>query len=145
MAVYLSTVLLGSVIFGLIFDFTWGLNVTQETMEHGHDSLFSIGSAVMLCALLGWFAFQDLRQKVRVMLPSLGQETIELRVDGLTCGGCVKSLTSGLESVSGVEAVDVVLDTGSTRVYGAKLNREVLKDAVRKVGFSVYEPSRRSV
>ena len=137
MAVYLFTVLLGSVGFGLVFDMFWGLETTAPTGSHPHESLFAIGSAIVLTGLLGWFAVEDLRQAFRSKGPKDGQETIELTVSGLTCGGCVKTLTSGLQAVSGVEKVDVILDTGHTQIHGSGLNRDTLEHVVRKVGFSV--------
>ena len=106
-------------------------------MDHAHDSLLAIGSAVILTALLGWFALEDIRQVFRTTGPTEGQETVEMTVSGLTCDGCVKSLTSGLKSVAGVNNVDVILDTGKTQVYGVDLDRSALEHAVRKVGFSI--------
>ena len=106
-------------------------------MNHGHDSLLVTGSAVVLTALLLWYGIQDLRQLIRPKGPSDGQETVALSVSGMTCGGCVKTLTSSLESVDGVERVDVVLDTGRAEIYGDRLDREALAHAVQKVGFSL--------
>ena len=137
MTVYLLTVFVGSIGFGMAFDLFWGLEANRIAIEHTHDSLLAIGSAVVLTALLGWFALEDIRQVFRKAGPNKGQDTVELTVSGLTCGGCVKSLTSGLRSVSGVEKVDIVLDTGKTQVYGVDLDRSTLEHAVRKVGFSV--------
>ena len=137
MTVYLLTVFVGSIGFGMAFDIFWGLEANQIAIEHTHDSLLAIGSAVILSALLGWLALEDIRQVFRKAGPTKGQDTVELTVSGLTCGGCVKSLTSGLQSVSGVEKVDVVLDTGKTQVYGVGLDRNALEHAIRKVGFSV--------
>ena len=137
MTIYLLTVFVGSIGFGMAFDMLWGLEANQIAMEHTHDSLLAIGSAVILTALLGWFALEDIRQVFRTAGPNEGQETVEMTVSGLTCGGCVKSLTSGLQSVAGVKNVDVVLDTGKTQVYGVDLDRSALEHAVRKVGFSI--------
>ena len=137
MTVYLLTVFVGSIGFGMAFDMLWGLEANQIALEHAHDSLLAIGSAIILTGLLGWFALEDIRQVFRTAGPNEGQETVEMTVSGLTCGGCVKSLTSGLQSVSGVKKVDVVLDTGKTQVYGVDLDRPALEHAVRKVGFSV--------
>lgn len=137
MTVYLLTVFVGSIGFGMAFDMFWGLEANQIAVEHAHDSLLAIGSAIILIGLLGWFALEDIRQVFRTAGSNEGQETVEMTVSGLTCGGCVKSLTSGLQSVSGVKKVDVVLDTGKTQVYGVDLDRSALEHVVRKVGFSV--------
>jgi copper chaperone CopZ len=137
MTVYLCTVFVGSIGFGLLFDVFWALEASNMTMDHGHDSLLVTGSAVVLTALLLWYGIQDLHQLIRPKGPSGGQETVALTVSGMTCGGCVKTLTSSLQSVDGVERVDVVLDTGRAEVYGIRLDRDALEHAVHKVGFSL--------
>ncbi len=45
-------------------------------------------------------------------------ETTELRVDGMTCGSCVASVTKALKGVSGVQDVEVDLSSGIARVRG---------------------------
>ena len=137
MTVYLCTVFTGSIGFGLLFDMFWALEASNTVMNHGHDSLLVIGSAGVLTALFLWYGIQDLRQLIRPKGPSAGQETVALTVSGMTCGGCVKTLTSSLESVDGVERVDVVLDTGRAEIYGVRLDRDALEHAVQEVGFSL--------
>ena len=38
-------------------------------------------------------------------------QTITLNIEGMTCGGCVKSVTSILEGVNGVDKAEVSLET----------------------------------
>ena len=45
-------------------------------------------------------------------------EAVELKVDGMTCGSCVKAVSRALGGVPGVEAVDVRLDDGTATVRG---------------------------
>lgn len=45
-------------------------------------------------------------------------QTVELKVQGMTCGGCVKHVTKALQSVPGVTQVDVDLASGRARVQG---------------------------
>ena len=42
--------------------------------------------------------------------------TIELDVEGMTCGSCVKHVTRALQAVPGVSRVDVDLTNGRVRV-----------------------------
>ncbi len=137
MWIYLLTVFVGSIGFGMVFDIVWGLSASNLPVTHGHDSVLTIASTILLTFLLGWFAVKDLRGIFRVRRPRDGQQTVELTVSGLTCGGCVSKLSSRLRALSGVETVDVVLESGRTHVYGVDLNRGVIENAVREVGFSV--------
>ncbi|MDO8697122.1 MAG: cation transporter [Pseudomonas sp.] len=45
--------------------------------------------------------------------------SIELNVQGMSCGACVKHVTQALTPLAGVEAVAVDLATGRVRVTGA--------------------------
>jgi copper chaperone len=42
--------------------------------------------------------------------------TAELKIEGMTCEGCVKSVTRALQGVAGVERVDVSLPEGKAEV-----------------------------
>lgn len=45
--------------------------------------------------------------------------TIELNVQGMTCGACVRHVTAALQPLAGVEAVEVDLQAGRVSVSGA--------------------------
>ena len=64
-------------------------------------------------------------------------ETVELKVEGMDCEGCVKSVTRTLSGVPGVEKVDVSLADGRARVTydPAKAGPADLKRAVERAGF----------
>jgi copper chaperone len=64
-------------------------------------------------------------------------ETVDLKVEGMDCQGCVKSVTRMLTGVSGVEKVDVSLEEGRARVTydPAKAGVPEFKRAVERAGF----------
>lgn len=64
-------------------------------------------------------------------------ETIDLKIQGMTCGGCVKSVTRVLTGVAGVTAVDVSLEEGRARVTydSGKTGIEALKQLVERAGY----------
>lgn len=64
-------------------------------------------------------------------------ETTLLKIEGMTCGGCVKSVTRTLQGVAGVQGVDVSLENGSAKVTydPAKAGVADLKRAVERAGF----------
>lgn len=66
-------------------------------------------------------------------------ETSELKVAGMTCSGCIRSVTRALSSVAGVTVVDVSFDQALARVTfdPAKVNRETIRAAVVDAGFEV--------
>jgi copper chaperone len=64
-------------------------------------------------------------------------ETLELKVEGMDCQGCVKSVTRMLSGVAGVESVDVSLEQGRARVTydPAKAGPAELKRAIERAGY----------
>ena len=52
-------------------------------------------------------------------------QTTELKVDGMTCGSCVASVTKALERVPGVQHVEVDLGSGIARVRGEHAAHQV--------------------
>lgn len=64
-------------------------------------------------------------------------ETITLNVEGMTCGGCVKSVTRILENTDGVTKAEVSLENKNAVIEfdAAKTNVDVLIEAIEDGGF----------
>ncbi len=63
--------------------------------------------------------------------------TIQLNIGGMTCGGCVNSVTRVLEALDGVEsaAVDLAAARADIVYDPAKTNADALIEAVEDAGF----------
>ena len=63
-------------------------------------------------------------------------ETVELKVEGMDCEGCVKSVTRMLSGVPGVTGVDVSLAQARAKVTydPAKADVAQMKRAVERAG-----------
>ena len=66
-------------------------------------------------------------------------QTITLNIEGMTCGGCVKSVTNSLNQVAGVQSVDVSLDHNSATISfdDSQAQQNTLKEAIEDAGFDV--------
>ncbi len=66
-------------------------------------------------------------------------ETTTLKIDGMTCGGCVASVTRVLRAVPGVSDAAVTLTPGQATVTfdEAKTNVPALREAVEEAGYGV--------
>jgi len=62
---------------------------------------------------------------------------LELRIEGMRCDGCVKSVTRVLSAVPGVRSVDVSLAEGraSIRYDASRADVDALRRAVERAGF----------
>ena len=64
-------------------------------------------------------------------------ETMTLKIEGMTCGGCVVSVTNALNRVGGVQKVEVSLEKKEALVTGERLQRGQLQNAVEDAGFEI--------
>ncbi|XXQ67384.1 heavy-metal-associated domain-containing protein [Neisseriaceae bacterium B1] len=68
-------------------------------------------------------------------------ETITLKIDGMTCGGCVNSVTRVLSETAGVANAQVDLQSGTAVVQfdAAQTNAAALVGVVEEAGFDAAE------
>ena len=66
-------------------------------------------------------------------------ETVTMKVDGMTCGGCVASVTRVLKSTPGVADATVRLESGSAEVTfdPARTGVPALRSAIKNAGYDV--------
>ncbi len=66
-------------------------------------------------------------------------ETVSMNVQGMTCGGCVASVTRVLKALPGVTEVEVSLQPGAAKVSFDPLTTgvPVLRAAIEDAGFDV--------
>ena len=66
-------------------------------------------------------------------------EKIELKVEGMTCGGCVKSIQNALNGRKGVDNAVADLEAGTVAIEfdGKLIQRSVLEQAIVDAGFDV--------
>lgn len=65
--------------------------------------------------------------------------TADIKIEGMTCEGCVKSLTRALQAVPGVQKVQVLLDEGRAEVTydPARTGVAEFQRAVEHAGYEV--------
>lgn len=66
-------------------------------------------------------------------------ETVTMTVKGMTCDGCVRSVTKALSAINGVQEakVDLQAQKASVTFDSAKTNLAALKEAVEDAGYDV--------
>jgi copper chaperone len=58
-------------------------------------------------------------------------------IDGMSCGGCVNSLTRVLKTVPGIEPLKIEVGKASVRLDTDKVNDDAVRSAVERAGFEV--------
>jgi Cu+-exporting ATPase len=74
---------------------------------------------------------------------AVAEDTIALRIDGMTCASCVGRVEKALAQVDGVVSAQVNLatETAEVRVVRASVTAEALVAAVEKAGYAANVPS----
>ena len=135
LAVYLATVILGSVGLAYVYDMLMPLEALGAmTHEHGH-AWWAWAAAFVLGALFLYFAFDDLKRAIRRRgAPSSAAVTLE--VEGLTCDNCARKLERALQETEGVSSAQVTFDPSQAKVESS-LSPADLEAVVRATGYAV--------
>ncbi|MGI9085363.1 MAG: heavy-metal-associated domain-containing protein [Aeromicrobium sp.] len=65
-------------------------------------------------------------------------DTRTYTVTGMTCGHCAASVTEEVRGISGVDNVDVVLETGAPTVSSSRdIDEADVKTAVEEAGYTL--------
>ena len=67
----------------------------------------------------------------------MSNQTTTLNINGMTCGGCVKSVTNALNQVTGVQQADVSLEQNNAVINfdDSQTNETALKQAIEDAEF----------
>ena len=58
-------------------------------------------------------------------------------ISGMSCGGCVNSLTRVLKTVPGIEPLKIEVGKAQLRLDSDKVSDDTVKSAVERAGFEV--------
>ncbi|MBN1607907.1 MAG: heavy-metal-associated domain-containing protein [Polyangiaceae bacterium] len=61
--------------------------------------------------------------------------TVELIVKGMSCGGCVRSVTRAVQRLDPTSQVDVELETGRVHIEGG-MSPEQVRQAIETAGYA---------
>lgn len=154
-AIYLATIIAGSLGFGLLFETVLAPLVSGGPASHLHHthahgagtgSPIELASAALLGLALLYFAIEELRRRLAARRPAPAAFDRALTVDGMTCQNCVISLDKALRTVPGVDATHIDLASGQVRVRFADDKRATaaagahdadLRRAIEDAGYDV--------
>ncbi|WP_225752639.1 heavy-metal-associated domain-containing protein [Actinotalea sp. Marseille-Q4924] len=74
----------------------------------------------------------------------MSTQTVDVNVQGMTCGHCVRSVQEEIREIPGVTDVEVELVSGGTSTVKVTstepVSTEALEEAVKEAGYSVAPP-----
>jgi copper chaperone CopZ len=67
-------------------------------------------------------------------------ETLQIRVTGMTCGGCENAIRRTLQKMAGVQSVEASRARESVRVVydPASVNPDALRNAINALGYTAH-------
>jgi uncharacterized membrane protein YraQ (UPF0718 family)/copper chaperone CopZ len=140
LVVYLATIIGGSIGLGMTFDFVLQTSAVSAAQHHHEASWWAIASAIVLLALIIWFAWSSLTAFVRRHRHRATTDVIELSVEGMTCNSCVARLERTLTRDENVESARVELEPGRALISGKVSEAHVL-ELVERAGFTARRRS----
>lgn len=144
---YLLTILLGSMTFGIITDyvlppewFTIYIN-RIKACNHEHISLFNIACTIIMITLLTNALILRYHSKKCCCHNNNDQSDTTMKqtniiIQGMQCNHCKNNVEKVIKSVEGVKSVEIDLKTGNTIIIG-NANINDIKDAINSIGFDV--------
>lgn len=146
--VYLASVAVGALAAGLVLDafLRWaGWRITPLAIPPAMEKA-SLASAVVMLAVFAYALWPRRTRSERQRFETDGgledlamdaeKQHVTLAVTGMTCNGCVNSVTRALRQQPGVEEVQVDLESGRAFVTGSALQLAGLVGAVERLGYT---------
>jgi uncharacterized membrane protein YraQ (UPF0718 family)/copper chaperone CopZ len=141
LGLYLGTVVVMSLGFGLLFDSVLQATPVLSAEHHHEGGLLGASSAVILLgllALLAWRRWRDARGAATAGVDTPeSAESVVLDVEGMSCQHCVGSVKRTLEAMESVDVAAPDLSSGRVVVTGQGFAVPTLVQAIEQAGFTV--------
>jgi uncharacterized membrane protein YraQ (UPF0718 family)/copper chaperone CopZ len=144
--IYLGTVIVSSIAFGMTFNFLISQDAGAATAHrHGERAWWEIASALLLIGLMLFLSARRVLNRWRgdvVLSADEASSSVVLQVDGMTCQHCVANVRRAIESLGPVNKVVIDQGSGRVEVVGSQLQRGNLAQAVENAGYRVAADGR---
>jgi len=135
LAVYLATVVVGSVVLAYVYEAFLPFAALGPGMHEHDQPWWAWVSAFLLAVTFLYFAADELRTALR-RKPTAAASAVTLEVVGMTCGNCARKLERALQQTAGVTSASVALESRRAIVEGSASAQEI-EAAVRAAGYAV--------
>lgn len=141
--IYLGTIVIGSIVFGLIINqlpANWFI-IPGHAGTHAHHLLpgwLQIGSAILLILLIinGYYQryFKTKTKKTHIM--NTENEKVSLvKVSGMDCNHCKNSVELNLKKLPEIQTAEADLSTQTVRIEGENVKMENVREVVESLGY----------
>lgn len=145
LTIYLSTIIVGAIIFGLLTNWLipadWILSKMMHIHGDGteHEMLpkwLQFSSALLLVfSIAGGYFYSIFKKKNRMEKI----EGITVNVTGMTCSHCEANVKRNLEALAGITNVLADNKSNTVKISGTKINLDKVKETVNGLGYNFVE------
>lgn len=134
--IYLGTVAGASIVAGLLLDyfFSYGAGVSVSSMPWLVPGIVKTSGAVLLLGILIYSFFQVSKVGEHIMEAESRQRML-LKIEGMSCGHCARSVHRALLEIPGVDAAEVDFKKGEAVVTGSEFDLSRMGAAVEGLGY----------
>ena len=145
LTIYLSTIIIGAIVFGLLTNWLipaeWILSKVIHIHGDGseHEMLpgwLELGSALLLVfSIAGGYFYSIFKKKTRMEKI----EGITVNVTGMTCSHCEANVKRNLEALTGITNVVADNKNNTVKISGTKINLAKVKETVNGLGYNFVD------
>ena len=138
---YVSVIFVSSILFGSLINIFLDPNTIPMNMDHHHHNhnllwnIFSDLSVYTMLIIIFYYLFSKIKRRSNAM-DNLNNDNAYL-ITGMTCNHCKQTATEAIENCTGVEKVEIDLDSGKAYIQGSDINDDEIITSIKSVGFSI--------
>lgn len=146
---YLSSLIFGSLLFGLIVDnflpINWFAPLSYITGDHQHEILpywLMMASTILLVVILIYSFINPIIQKrkntpleANTVNDSIDIEELSLNIEGMTCNNCKAKVENDIRKMPNVSSTNADIENDLLRIYGEKLSADDIGKRVQELGY----------
>jgi len=140
--IYLSTIIGGAIVFGLLTNWLIPADFILSKMIHIHGNgeehemlphWLQLGSALFLIfSIAGGYFYSIINKKNKMEKV----EGITVKVTGMTCSHCEATVKKNLETLKGITNVIADNKSNTVKITGSDINLEKVKTTVNGLGYN---------
>ena len=139
-AIYLASVIVTALCFGLLIDFLlprdWFIPSASGSTAHCHDAGFPLFATLCSALLVGLLIYTSVKTYLNNKKQTSTTMTKEYHIKGMACGHCKATVEKHIAAVPSVTSVTVDLAKGIAYVEGTASDADIIK-AVELAGFEM--------
>ncbi len=146
---YLSSLIIGSLFFGLLVDnflpVNWFTPLSYITGDHQHELLpyWLMASSTVLLVIMLFYSFinsflqkrKNITTELNTTNDSIVIEELTLNVEGMTCGNCKVKVENEIRKMSNVSSTNADIENNLLKIYGENLSANEIGNRVQELGY----------